>query len=118
MNGMNSKTEGNALETDDCIVGGGPAGMTLAHILARCGVRVTLLERHDDFDRDFRGDTIHAGVMEVFDQLELSDQILNLPRQKIRNLSIGGIPFLRDLRPQFIAFGSGGRTRIELDEYL
>ncbi|MEO9066468.1 MAG: FAD-dependent monooxygenase [Burkholderiaceae bacterium] len=53
------------IETDCCIAGGGPAGMMLGLLLARRGVRVTVLEKHADFLRDFRGDTIHPSTLEV-----------------------------------------------------
>ena len=56
-------------QTSCCIVGGGPGGMILALLLARSGVSVTLLEAHKDFDRDFRGDTIHPSTMEILESL-------------------------------------------------
>ncbi|MDZ8185831.1 MAG: FAD-dependent oxidoreductase [Nostoc sp. ChiSLP02] len=74
--------------TDCCIVGGGPAGVVLALLLARQGISVMLLEAHKDFDRDFRGDTIHPSVMEIMEELGLSDRLLELPHTKIRRLSI------------------------------
>ncbi|MBD2677825.1 MULTISPECIES: FAD-dependent oxidoreductase [Nostoc] len=74
--------------TDCCIVGGGPAGAVLALLLARQGISVMLLEAHKDFDRDFRGDTIHPSVMEIMEELGLSDRLLQLPHTKIRRLSI------------------------------
>jgi 2-polyprenyl-6-methoxyphenol hydroxylase-like FAD-dependent oxidoreductase len=60
----------------------------LSLLLARAGVPVTLLEAHKDFDRDFRGDTIHASTLEVLDQIGLSDQLHELPHAKIRELRI------------------------------
>ncbi|MBD2355173.1 FAD-dependent oxidoreductase [Tolypothrix sp. FACHB-123] len=74
--------------TDCCIVGGGPAGAVLALLLARQGIPVMLLEAHKDFDRDFRGDTIHPSVMEIMAELGLSDRLLALPHSKIRQLRI------------------------------
>ncbi|MDQ3819905.1 MAG: FAD-dependent monooxygenase, partial [Acidobacteriota bacterium] len=56
-------------ETPCCIVGGGPAGAVLALLLARKDIPVILLEAHEDFDRDFRGDTVHPSVLEIMDHL-------------------------------------------------
>ncbi len=70
-------------QTGCCIVGGGPAGMVLALLLARQGVNVTLLEAHHDFDRDFRGDTIHPATLEALDQLGLADRLLQIPHGKL-----------------------------------
>ena len=70
-----------------CIVGGGPAGMVLALLLARAGVSVALLEEHGDFERDFRGDTIHPSTMELMDELGLADRLLELPHTKIDTLT-------------------------------
>lgn len=74
--------------TDCCIVGGGPAGAVLALLLARQGVAVILLEAHKDFDRDFRGDTIHPSVMEIMEELGLSDRLLQLPHAKMHQVRI------------------------------
>ena len=63
-------------QTTCCVVGGGPGGAVLALMLARKGVAVTLLEAHGDFDRDFRGDTLHPSVMENMDELGLADRLL------------------------------------------
>jgi 2-polyprenyl-6-methoxyphenol hydroxylase-like FAD-dependent oxidoreductase len=70
-----------------CLVGGGPAGAMLGLLLARKGVNVVLLEKHADFDRDFRGDTIHPGVMEVLDQIGLADRLLALPHTELQTMS-------------------------------
>jgi 2-polyprenyl-6-methoxyphenol hydroxylase-like FAD-dependent oxidoreductase len=70
-------------ETDCAVVGGGPAGAVLALLLARKGVRVTLLEAHEDFDRDFRGDTLHPSVLELMDELGLAESLHRLPHSKI-----------------------------------
>src|SRR3974377_2512923 len=66
-----------------CIVGGGPGGAMLALLLARRGVRVTLLEMHKDFDREFRGDTIHPSVMEILDQIGLAQKLHKMPHTKV-----------------------------------
>ncbi len=75
-------------QVDCCIVGGGPGGAVLALLLARQGLRVELLEEHLDFDRAFRGDTLHPSVMEIMDQLGLADRLLALRHTKARNLTI------------------------------
>jgi 2-polyprenyl-6-methoxyphenol hydroxylase-like FAD-dependent oxidoreductase len=75
-------------ETTCCIVGGGPAGAMLALLLARQGVEVTLLEAHRDFERDFRGDTLHASAMEILDQIGLADRLLKLRHAKVRNFAV------------------------------
>jgi 2-polyprenyl-6-methoxyphenol hydroxylase-like FAD-dependent oxidoreductase len=69
------------------IAGGGPAGMMLALLLARAGVRVTVLEKHADFFRDFRGDTIHPSTLEIIEEIGLLDELLKLPHQKARLLT-------------------------------
>ena len=74
--------------TTCCIVGGGPAGVVLALLLARQGIPVMLLEVHKDFDRDFRGDTIHPSVMEIMQELGLADRLLQLPHTKLHHLTI------------------------------
>src|ERR1700739_5056053 len=66
-----------------CIVGGGPGGMMLALFLARAGVKVTLLEAHKDFDREFRGDTLHPSILEILDQMGLAERPHQLPHNKI-----------------------------------
>ena len=75
-------------QTGCCVVGGGPAGAVLSLLLARKGVPVMLLEMHKDFDRDFRGDTLHPSVMEIMDELGLADRLLQLPHTKMRHLTL------------------------------
>jgi 2-polyprenyl-6-methoxyphenol hydroxylase-like FAD-dependent oxidoreductase len=75
-------------QTTCCIVGSGPAGAVLALLLARKGVPVVLLEEHMDFDRDFRGDTIHPSVMQILDEIGLADRLLQLPHTKVYGLPI------------------------------
>jgi 2-polyprenyl-6-methoxyphenol hydroxylase-like FAD-dependent oxidoreductase len=76
--------------TTQCVIaGGGPAGMMLGFLLARAGVDVVVLEKHADFFRDFRGDTIHPSTLEVMYELGILDAFLKLPHQKLRE--IGGV---------------------------
>src|SRR5437016_2857626 len=77
-----------------CIAGGGPAGMMLGLLMARAGIEVTVLEKHADFLRDFRGDTIHPSTLEVIHELGLLDDFLKLPHQQAQHLSgvIGATP--------------------------
>jgi 2-polyprenyl-6-methoxyphenol hydroxylase-like FAD-dependent oxidoreductase len=71
------------LATQCCIVGGGPAGMMLGFLLARTGVKSIVLEKHGDFLRDFRGDTVHPSTLNVMDELGLLDEFLKLPHQEV-----------------------------------
>jgi 2-polyprenyl-6-methoxyphenol hydroxylase-like FAD-dependent oxidoreductase len=71
-------------ETTCCIIGGGPAGIMLGFLLARSGVDVTVLEKHKDFFRDFRGDTIHPSTLELMHELGLLDELLKIPHSEIR----------------------------------
>jgi 2-polyprenyl-6-methoxyphenol hydroxylase-like FAD-dependent oxidoreductase len=66
-----------------CIAGGGPAGVMLGLLLARRGVPTTILEMHNDFDREFRGDTVHPSTLEILDQLGLAESVHKLPGSKI-----------------------------------
>ena len=70
-----------------CIAGGGPAGMMLGLLLARAGVDVLVLEKHADFLRDFRGDTIHPSTLEVMHELGVLEQFLTLPHQKVSRIN-------------------------------
>jgi 2-polyprenyl-6-methoxyphenol hydroxylase-like FAD-dependent oxidoreductase len=69
-------------ETACCVVGGGPGGLVLAFLLARRGVPVTLLEAHHDFDRQFRGDTLHPAILEILDEVGLAEPLHRLPHVK------------------------------------
>jgi 2-polyprenyl-6-methoxyphenol hydroxylase-like FAD-dependent oxidoreductase len=75
------------LNTTCCIAGGGPAGMMLGYLLARAGIDVTVLEKHGDFVRDFRGDTIHPSTMELMHELGLLDEFLKVPHDEVTHLS-------------------------------
>jgi 2-polyprenyl-6-methoxyphenol hydroxylase-like FAD-dependent oxidoreductase len=75
-----------SLTTQCCIVGGGPAGMMLGLLLARAGIDVVVLEKHADFLRDFRGDTIHPSTLELMHELGVLDEFLKLPHQKVSAL--------------------------------
>ena len=76
-------------QTTTCaIVGGGPAGMVLGLLLARAGVEVTLLEKHADFLRDFRGDTVHPSTLRLLDDLGLWDEFSTVPQSRIDHLDI------------------------------
>lgn len=100
------------LKTSCAIAGGGPAGLMLGLLLARAGVDVTVLEKHDDFLRDFRGDTIHPSTLEVIYELGLEEEFLKLPHTRAPKLmaEMGGqtitmADFSRlPVRNRFIAF--------------
>ena len=77
----------STIATQCCIAGGGPAGMMLGFLLARAGVHVVVLEKHADFFRDFRGDTVHPSTLELMFELGLIDEFLKLPHQKVETLS-------------------------------
>ena len=74
--------------TTCAVVGGGPGGAVLALLLARKGIDVTLLEAHPDFDREFRGDTLHPSVMDIMDQLGLADRLLQLRHTKVDRFTV------------------------------
>ncbi|MFG3658717.1 FAD-dependent oxidoreductase [Streptomyces sp. NPDC047706] len=74
--------------TTCCVVGGGPAGMVLALLLARAGVEVTVLEKHGDFLRDFRGDTVHPTTLALLDELGLAERFARLPQRRVTTIQL------------------------------
>jgi len=79
-------------DTDLCIIGGGPAGMVAGLLFARAGVKTVVLEKHRDFLRDFRGDTVHPSTLQIFHELGLLDELLKRPHQRVDEIGgrIGG----------------------------
>ncbi|MFI0189666.1 FAD-dependent oxidoreductase [Streptomyces sp. NPDC017082] len=75
-------------KTTCCVVGGGPAGMVLGLLLARAGVAVTVLEKHADFLRDFRGDTVHPSTLALLDELGLAERFARLPQRRVRTVQL------------------------------
>src|SRR3954454_8385074 len=75
-------------KTTCCIIGGGPAGIMLGFLLARSGVEVTILEKHQDFFRDFRGDTIHPSTLQLMHELGLLEKLLAIRHSEIQRASI------------------------------
>ena len=78
----------NSIKTTCCIAGGGPAGMMLGFLLARAGVPVVVLEKHKDFLRDFRGDTVHPSTLELMHELGLLDEFLKLPHSTVHEFAL------------------------------
>src|SRR5260370_8808787 len=76
------------IQTTCCIAGGGPARMMLGFLLARAGVPVVVLEKHEDFLRDFRGDTVHPSTLEMMHELGLLNEFLELPHSTVREMSL------------------------------
>lgn len=75
-----------SLAVQCCIVGGGPAGMMLGYLLGRAGIKTVVLEKHADFFRDFRGDTVHPSTMQVMLELGLLDDFLKIPHQQLTQM--------------------------------
>lgn len=101
---------GTALSTTVCIAGGGPAGMMLGLLLARAGIDVVVLEKHEDFFRDFRGDTIHPSTLDVLHQLGLIDRLDAIPHSSVTTLDA----VIKGVRITPVDFGSlrGGANRL------
>jgi 2-polyprenyl-6-methoxyphenol hydroxylase-like FAD-dependent oxidoreductase len=91
---MPGQAPSQELNVQCCIAGGGPAGMMLGLLLARAGVHIVVLEKHGDFLRDFRGDTIHPSTLELMYELDLLDEFLKRPHQEARQLTgyVGNTP--------------------------
>jgi 2-polyprenyl-6-methoxyphenol hydroxylase-like FAD-dependent oxidoreductase len=91
---------GDSVRVTCAISGGGPAGVMLGYLLARAGVRVAVLEKHGDFLRDFRGDTVHPSTLEIMSELGILQDFLQRPHQEVRELS-----------------GEIGRTRVRIADF-
>ena len=100
-------TAGGTPRGSVCVAGGGPAGMVLGLLLARAGVRVTVLESHDDFLRDFRGDTIHPSTLDLLHDLGLGDRLAALPHSRASTLDA----VLNGARFGSVDFSRVGRSR-------
>src|SRR5216683_873504 len=106
----------NALTTKCCIVGGGPAGMMAGYLLARAGVDVVVLEKHADFLRDFRGDTIHPSTLELMHELGLLDAFLRLPHRKVERL-VGQIGNVRITMAEFARLSSACKFLVFMPQW-
>ncbi|APU17181.1 2-polyprenyl-6-methoxyphenol hydroxylase-like oxidoreductase [Actinoalloteichus sp. GBA129-24] len=96
-----TSTDGHRTEATCVVVGGGPAGMMLGLLLARAGIAVTVLEKHGDFLRDFRGDTVHPSTLTLLDELGLGERFAELPQRRVdaaRVLVDQGMARIGDLR--------------------
>ena len=86
MDQSSSTSASGTLTVQCCIVGGGPAGMMLGYLLGRAGIKTVVLEKHADFFRDFRGDTVHPSTTKIMQELGLLDDFLKLPHQQLRQV--------------------------------
>ena len=86
MDGVSQSAE--TIRVQCCVVGGGPAGMMLGYLLGRAGIKTVVLEKHADFFRDFRGDTVHPSTMQVMQELGLLDEFLKVPHDEISRLNV------------------------------
>src|SRR5918998_5457595 len=97
-----SGSVGDMVERTGCVVvGGGPAGLVLALLLVRAGVPVTVLEKHADFLRDFRGDTVHASTLTLLDELGLGERFAALPQRRLERMQVqldAGSAYVADMR--------------------
>src|SRR5436305_8507667 len=75
------------METQLCIAGGGPAGMVAGLLFARAGVPILVLEKHKDFLRDFRGDTVHPSTLRIFDEIGLRERLLERPHDQVPDIN-------------------------------
>src|ERR1700743_2720158 len=80
------KPAGRSVSVRCCIVGGGPAGMMLGYLLGRAGIETVVLEKHADFFRDCRGDTVHPSTLQVMRELGLVDGFLKVPHQQLQKM--------------------------------
>ncbi|MGH3585350.1 MAG: FAD-dependent monooxygenase, partial [Pseudonocardia sp.] len=85
---MSELSSEDSIDTTVCVAGCGPAGAMLGLLLARAGIEVVVLEKHADFLRDFRGDTVHPATLEVLAELGLSAQLHALPHRKVSTLGM------------------------------
>ena len=83
---FSEQPSGRTMKLRCCIVGGGPAGMMLGYLLGRAGIEAVVLEKHADFFRDFRGDTVHPSTLQVMDELGLIEGFLKLPHQRLQKM--------------------------------